>query len=77
MTGARVRRCIGSRRSAGYWAEDYDWRRREERLNWFAQFTTEIDGLDIHYVHARSPHADAMPLIIEVDPIGWTGIGVT
>jgi pimeloyl-ACP methyl ester carboxylesterase len=54
----------------GYWAEDYDWRRREASLNRFAQFTTEIDGLDIHYVHARSPHADAMPLIITH---GWPG----
>ena len=53
-----------------YWAEDYDWRRREASLNRFAQFTTEIDGLDIHYVHARSPHADAMPLIITH---GWPG----
>src|SRR5258708_26447704 len=47
-----------------YWAEDYDWRRREALLNRFDQFVTEIDGLDIHFVHARSPHPDAMPLII-------------
>ena len=39
-----------------YWAEDYDWRRREALLNRFAQFTTEIDGLDIHFLHVRSPH---------------------
>ena len=53
-----------------YWAEDYDWRRREALLNRFAQFTTEIDGLDIHFVHARSPHPEAMPLIITH---GWPG----
>jgi hypothetical protein len=53
-----------------YWAEDYDWPRREAQLNRFAQFTTEIDGLDIHFVHARSPHPEAMPLIITH---GWPG----
>ncbi|HEX9525749.1 MAG TPA: epoxide hydrolase N-terminal domain-containing protein, partial [Reyranella sp.] len=39
-----------------YWANDYDWRRREALLNRFAQFTTEIDGLKIHFLHVRSPH---------------------
>ena len=53
-----------------YWAETYDWRSREDRLNRFPQFTTEIDGLDIHFVHARSPHPEAMPLIITH---GWPG----
>jgi epoxide hydrolase len=53
-----------------YWAEDYDWRGREALLNRFAQFTIEIDGLDIHFVHARSPHPNAMPLIITH---GWPG----
>ena len=53
-----------------YWAEDYDWRRREALLNRFAQFTTEIDGLDIHFLHVRSPHPEAMPLIITH---GWPG----
>src|SRR4051794_30763437 len=53
-----------------YWAEDYDWRRREALLNRFAQFTTEIDGLDIHFQHVRSPHPDALPLIITH---GWPG----
>src|SRR5580658_1223179 len=53
-----------------YWAEDYDWRRREAQLNRFAQFTTEIDGLDIHFAHVRSPHPAAMPLIITH---GWPG----
>src|SRR5882757_1661380 len=46
-----------------YWAETYDWRQREARLNRFSQFTTEIDGLDIHFIHVRSKHPDAMPLI--------------
>jgi epoxide hydrolase len=53
-----------------YWTEDYDWRAREAQLNRFAQFTTEIDGLSIHFVHVRSPHPQAMPLIITH---GWPG----
>ena len=53
-----------------YWANDYDWRRREADLNRFDQFTTEIDGLDIHFVHQRSPHDDAMPLLLSH---GWPG----
>ena len=53
-----------------YWAEEYDWRAREARLNRFAQFTTEIDGLDIHFLHVRSPHPEAMPLVITH---GWPG----
>jgi pimeloyl-ACP methyl ester carboxylesterase len=53
-----------------YWADTYDWRAREAALNRFAQFTTPIDGLDIHFVHVRSPHADAMPLVITH---GWPG----
>ena len=43
----------------GYWAEQYDWRRREALLNRFSQFTTEIDGLGIHFLHVRSPHPEA------------------
>jgi hypothetical protein len=53
-----------------YWADGYDWRSREARLNRFAQFTTGIDGLGIHFLHVRSPHANAMPLIITH---GWPG----
>jgi pimeloyl-ACP methyl ester carboxylesterase len=53
-----------------YWAETYDWRAREALLNRFAQFTTEIDGLDIHFLHVRSPHPDAMPLLLTH---GWPG----
>ena len=54
----------------GYWAEQYDWRKREAALNRFAQFTTDIDGLGIHFIHARSPHPQATPLIITH---GWPG----
>ncbi|HEY3794641.1 MAG TPA: epoxide hydrolase [Bradyrhizobium sp.] len=54
----------------GYWAEHYDWRRREALLNRFSQFTTEIDGLGIHFLHVRSPHPEAMPLIVTH---GWPG----
>ena len=53
-----------------YWANDYDLRRFESRLNAFPQFLTEIDGLDIHFIHVRSPHENALPLIITH---GWPG----
>lgn len=53
-----------------YWAERYDWRAREAALNRLAQFTTTIDGLDIHFVHVCSPHPRAMPLVITH---GWPG----
>ena len=53
-----------------YWLERYDWRRCETMLNGFGQFTTEIDGLPIHFLHVRSPHALARPLIITH---GWPG----
>jgi pimeloyl-ACP methyl ester carboxylesterase len=58
------------REMCGYWSERYDWRSREALLNRFAQFTTEIDGLSIHFLHVRSPHPEAMPLIITH---GWPG----
>jgi epoxide hydrolase len=53
-----------------YWADGYDWRATEARLNALPQFRTEIDGLGIHFVHVRSPHPDALPLIITH---GWPG----
>lgn len=53
-----------------YWRHQYDWRRCEARLNALGQFMTEIDGLDIHFLHVRSPHPQAMPLIITH---GWPG----
>ena len=53
-----------------YWADKYDWRATEARLNGFPQFRTEIDGLGIHFIHVRSPHADALPLVMTH---GWPG----
>jgi pimeloyl-ACP methyl ester carboxylesterase len=55
---------------ARYWMNDYNWRRCEAVLKALPQFVTEIDGLDIHFVHVRSPHADALPLIVTH---GWPG----
>ncbi|TWF80295.1 pimeloyl-ACP methyl ester carboxylesterase [Pseudonocardia hierapolitana] len=55
---------------ARYWATDYDWRACEARLNALPQFTTEIDGVDIHFIHVRSPHENALPLIMTH---GWPG----
>jgi len=53
-----------------YWRADYDWRRVERQLNQLAQFRIELDGLQIHFVHVRSPHEDAMPLLMTH---GWPG----
>ena len=53
-----------------YWADNYDWRASEKRLNQFPQFLTQIDGCDIHFLHVRSPRADALPLVITH---GWPG----
>ena len=55
---------------ARYWETDYDWRKCEERLNALPQFTTEIDGVDIHFIHVKSAHEDALPLIMTH---GWPG----
>jgi len=55
---------------ARYWAEEYDFGRVEATLNALPQFITEIDGLDIHFIHVRSPHEDALPLIVTH---GWPG----
>ena len=55
---------------AGYWATEYDWRRCEAKLNALQQFMTEIDGLDIHFIHVRSEHEDALPLVVNH---GWPG----
>ena len=59
-----------TRELADYWASGYDWRSREAALNRFDHFVTEIDGLDIHFIHQRSPHEDAFPLVITH---GWPG----
>jgi pimeloyl-ACP methyl ester carboxylesterase len=58
------------RELANYWQQDYDWRTQEARINRFNQFTTEIDGQTIHFVHERSPRADAIPLMLIH---GWPG----
>ena len=59
-----------ARELARYWADDYDFARLATRLNAFPQFLTEIDGLDIHFIHVRSAHPNALPLIITH---GWPG----
>jgi len=58
------------RELARYWATDYDWRKAEAKLNALPQFITEIDGLDIHFIHVRSKHKNALPLVISH---GWPG----
>jgi pimeloyl-ACP methyl ester carboxylesterase len=58
------------RELARYWATDYDWRKVEAKLNALPQFTTEIDGVDIHFIHVRSSHENALPLIMTH---GWPG----
>ncbi|APG87774.1 epoxide hydrolase (plasmid) [Sinorhizobium americanum CCGM7] len=58
------------RKLADYWAKDYDWRKGEAKLNAYPQFVTEIDGLDIHFIHVRSKHKNALPLVINH---GWPG----
>jgi len=55
---------------ARYWATEYDWRQAEAKLNALPQFTTELDGVDIHFIHVRSEHEDALPLIMTH---GWPG----
>src|SRR5271155_2398016 len=55
---------------ARYWATDYDWRKTEAKLNALPNFMTEIDGLDIHFIHVRSKHEKALPLIVTH---GWPG----
>jgi pimeloyl-ACP methyl ester carboxylesterase len=55
---------------ARYWTTEYDWRKCEARLNALPQFTTQIDGVDIHFIHVKSPHENALPLIMTH---GWPG----
>lgn len=59
-----------TRELASYWADGYDWRSREAALNTFDQYVTEIDGLDLHFIHQRSPHECALPLVLTH---GWPG----
>ena len=58
------------RELARYWSTEYDWRKAEARLNSYPQFVTKIDGVDIHFIHVKSRHANAMPLIMTH---GWPG----
>src|SRR5215470_12754569 len=58
------------RELARYWTTDYDFGRIRSRLSAFPQFTTEIDGIDVHFVHVKSPHENALPLIMTH---GWPG----
>src|SRR6185436_2728328 len=55
---------------ARYWANDYDWRKCEAKLNALPQFVTRIDGVDVHFIHVRSKHPKALPLILTH---GWPG----
>src|SRR5215471_337185 len=55
---------------ARYWAANYDWRKCEAKLNAWPQFVTRIDGLDIHFIHVRSRHENALPMIVTH---GWPG----
>jgi pimeloyl-ACP methyl ester carboxylesterase len=55
---------------AGYWADGYDWRKQEAELNQYPQFTTTIDGANVHFLQVRSPEPDALPLILTH---GWPG----
>jgi epoxide hydrolase len=55
---------------AGYWADGYDWRRQEAKLNQYPQFTTTIDGANVHFLQVRSPEPDALPLVLTH---GWPG----
>ena len=58
------------RELARYWTTEYDWRKCEARLNALPQFTTEIDGVEIHFIHVKSAHENALPLIMTH---GWPG----
>ncbi|MFI6760571.1 epoxide hydrolase family protein [Micromonospora sp. NPDC050417] len=58
------------RKLVEYWRDGYDWRAWEAKINQYPQFTTEVDGQNIHFLHVRSPHADALPLILTH---GWPG----
>ena len=62
-----------TQRLARYWATDYDWRKCEARLQALPNFITEIDGLDIHFIHVRSQHENALPLIVTH---GWPSVPV-
>ena len=62
--------CRSLRELVDYWASGYDWRKAEAKLNALPQYLTNIDGLDIHFIHVRSKHSNALPLIVTH---GWPG----
>ncbi|WP_440072855.1 epoxide hydrolase N-terminal domain-containing protein [Streptosporangium sp. OZ121] len=70
MTGSQGVPLAYLRELCRYWACTYDWRATERRLNALPQFRTAIDGLGIHFVHVRSSHEDALPLVLTH---GWPG----
>jgi pimeloyl-ACP methyl ester carboxylesterase len=73
VTGLPVNRADKQATAQGlarYWSTEYDWRKGEAKLNALPQFTTEVDGLSIHFIHVRSPHENALPLIMTH---GWPG----
>src|ERR1700694_4795983 len=73
LPGGRLSRGVPlayPRELAEYWRGTYDWRAQEARLNEFPQFTTSIDGQNVHFLHVRSPEPDALPLIMTH---GWPG----
>ena len=59
---------------ARYWGTEYDWRKCEARLNALPPFITEIDRLDIHFLHVRSKHENALPIIVTHGWPGWRGV---
>ena len=62
---------------ARYWATEYDWRKIEAKMNALPQFITEIDGLDIHFIHVRSKHENALPLIVTHGwPVGENAVRI-
>ena len=64
MTDRRAHSSQNSSEIIRYWGTDYDWRKVEARLNALPMFITEIDGVDIHFIHVRSKHDNALPLIV-------------
>ncbi len=69
-TGRRARSLINLKELVHYWGNGYNWRKAEAQLNALPQFITNIDGVDIHFIHVRSKHPNALPLIISH---GWPG----
>jgi hypothetical protein len=62
---------------ASYWGKNYDWRKCEAKLNSYPQFVTNIDGLDIHFIHVRSKSPNALPVIVSAEELGRAGVSQT